>query len=301
MDKDMRLGRGKGSDINVKGFTVAVAIVAVLAVVVLIWRVCGMDSSDTSDGDGATPSVASGHVPNKSRSTGNAVIDSLVGHMALVEGGTFTMGATPEQGSDASDNEKPDHSVTVSGFMIGRYEVTQREWEAVMGNNPSCSVGDNLPVEYVNWDDCQSFISKLDSLTGMDFRLPTEAEWEYAARGGNKSKGYRYSGGDGVDDVAWYSDNSGMATHDVGGKRPNELGLYDMSGNVYEWCGELYSNYEGAPIANPVVDPSRSDMVIRGGSCADGHGYCRVSDRRGLARDFRSFDLGLRLALSVQP
>lgn len=292
-EKNMKLN---GRYLGVKELTVTLLAVAVLVLVAVVWYNQGQSSCETDVDDGVE-SVSSVNATFKS--TGNAVIDSLVGNMVFVEGGTFMMGATPEQGTDACDNEKPVHRVTVGSFMISKYEVTQREWETVMGSNPSCSVGGNLPVEYVNWDDCQSFIKKLNSMTDMDFRLPTEVEWEYAVRGGNKSKGYKYSGGDNVDDVAWYGGNHRMNTHVVGGKLPNELGLYDMSGNVYEWCEELYRNYEGAPIANPMVDSLRSDRVIRGGSFFNGSEYCRVSDRRGLAHDFRSFDLGLRLAASV--
>jgi len=152
--------------------------------------------------------------------------------MVFVEGGTFMMGATSEQESDAFDWEKPAHRVTLSDFYIGKYEVTQAQWKAVMGSNPSYFKGDNLPVERVSWGDCQEFIRKLNERTGLTFRLPTEAEWDYAARGGNRSRGYKYSGSDDPDEVAWYWDNSGIKTHPVGQKRANELGLYDMSGNV---------------------------------------------------------------------
>ena len=289
---------GKVGFLGIKGLIGALVAVAVLAVVALVWYIQCQNRYETDMDDG-TDSVAL--VNTKNKSTGNAVVDSLVENMVLVEGGTFMMGATREQESEACDNEKPAHLVSVGSFMISNHEVTQREWETVMGSIPSCSVGADLPVEYVNWDDCQSFIRKLNSLTGIEFRLPTEAEWEYAARGGNKCKGYRYSGSDNVDDVAWYGGNHPMNTHAVGSKSPNELGLYDMSGNVYEWCDDLYKNYDGAEIDNPMVDSLRSDRVIRGGSCFDGSEYCRVSDRRGLAHDFRSFDLGLRLAASVQP
>ena len=150
--------------------------------------------------------------------------------MVYVSGGTFTMGATSEQGSDAYDWEKPAHSVTLSGYYIGKYEVTQELWKAVMGSNPSRFKGDNLPVEQVSWDDVQEFLRKLNAMTGKRYRLPTEAEWEFAARGGNSSRGYKYSGSNSLGSVAWYYDNSGSRTHAVGTKSPNELGIYDMSG-----------------------------------------------------------------------
>lgn len=171
--------------------------------------------------------------------------------MVWVEGGTFRMGATSEQGSDAWGGEKPVHSVTLSGYYIGKTEVTQALWKAVMGSNPSEFKGDNLPVEQVSWDDCQEFIRKLNSLTGQHFRLPTEAEWEFACRGGNNSCGYKYSGSNDIDNVAWYFDNSGHKTHPVGTKAQNELGIYDMSGNVWEWCSDWYGNYSSGAQTNP--------------------------------------------------
>ena len=156
--------------------------------------------------------------------------------MKFVEGGTFQMGATSEQGSDATSAESPVHSVTLSGYWMGETEVTQELWQAVMGSNPSYFSGTNLPVEYVSWNDIvNDFLPKLNNMTGKNFRLPTEAEWEYAARGG-KSGGYKYAGSDDVGSVAWYYDNSSSKTHTVKTKSPNELGLYDMSGNVWEWC-----------------------------------------------------------------
>ena len=145
--------------------------------------------------------------------------------MVRVEGGTFTMGATEKQGDGAYDWEKPAHKVTLSGYSIGRTPVTQALWEAVMGNNPSRFKGKNRPVERVNWDDCQEFVKRLNAKTGGSFRLPTEAEWEYAARGGSKSKGYKYSGSNNIDEVAWYYDNSDDETHEVATKNPNELGI----------------------------------------------------------------------------
>ena len=219
--------------------------------------------------------------------------------MVYVEGGTFTMGATAEQGSDADDREKPAHKVTLSSFYICKHEVTQEEWEAVMGSNPSNFEGKHLPVERVSWEDCQTFISKLNSITGKHYRLPTEAEWEYAARGGNRSKGYKYSGSNTLDDVAWYPDNSGKKTHEVMTKSPNELGLYDMSGNVVEWCSDWFDReyYADSPNNNPKGASSGSSRVFRGGSWYYGATYCRVSYHGGSTPSDRDSFRGLRLAL----
>ncbi len=217
--------------------------------------------------------------------------------MIPIEGGTFTMGATPEQGSDASGSEKPAHQVTLSSYAIGKYEVTQALWTAVMGNNPSRFKGDNLPVEQVSWDDCQKFIKKLNSLTGQNFRLPTEAEREFAARGGGKSNGYKYSGSNDWDEVAWYWNNSGSKTHAVGTKKPNELGIYDMSGNVWEWCNDWSGDYQSTAVTNPTGPSSGISRVFRGGSWNDDARCCRVSRRSWCSPDYRVNDMGLRLAL----
>ncbi|MBO5235459.1 MAG: formylglycine-generating enzyme family protein [Alistipes sp.] len=201
--------------------------------------------------------------------------------MVFVKGGTFTMGATPEQGKDADSDEKPAHSVTVSDFYIGKYEVTQAQWEAVMGENPSHYKGENRPVEKVSWNDIQEFIEKLNSKTGKKYRLPTEAEWEYAARGGNQSKGYKYSGSDNIDEVAWYDTNSASRTHIVGQKKPNELGLYDMTGNVWEGCSDWYWHkyYKNALSDNPLGPATGTYRVDRGGGWNLSAWGCRVSNR----------------------
>ena len=214
--------------------------------------------------------------------------------MVNVEGGVFKMGS--EYGER---DESPVHEVKLSSFSIGQTEVTQELWEAVMGSNPSKWKGLKLPVENVSWNDCQTFITKLNALTGKQFRLPTEAEWEYAARGGSQSKGYTYSGSNSFDDVAWYSSNSGSKTHEVATKSPNELGIYDMSGNVCEWCQDWFgrSYYASSVINNPTGPSSGYSRVRRGGSwistaadcCCANRGYYTPSDTGNF--------LGFRLAL----
>ena len=217
--------------------------------------------------------------------------------MVRVEGGSFTMGANSEQGSEIFSDESPAHRVTLSTYYIGETEVTQALWEAVMGNNPSNFKGANLPVEQVSWEDCQNFIRELNRMTGKRFRLPTEAEWEYAARGGNKSQGYKYSGSNAIDKVAWYTDNSGNKTHEVRTKSPNELSIYDMSGNVWEWCQDWYHSYDASSQTNPSGPSTGSYRVNRGGSWNSLARSCRVSYRLSGSPVFRSRYLGLRLAL----
>ena len=220
--------------------------------------------------------------------------------MVRVEGGSFTMGATVEQLLDADEDEKPAHRVTLSTFYIGKYEVTQKLWKAVMGNNPSFRKGDNLPVERVSWDDCQIFIERLNQLTGKKFALPTEAQWEFAARGGNKTKRYKYAGSNDKNVVAWCDDTSDRETHPVGKKPANELGLHDMSGNVWEWCQDWYGHDYYA--SSPAKDPQGPDKgtwhyrVIRGDSSWGYQTSCRVSDRNGNSQDIQSWDIGFRLA-----
>jgi formylglycine-generating enzyme required for sulfatase activity len=221
------------------------------------------------------------------------IIQKLVSNMVYVSGGTFKMGGKRKPFFD----EKPTHSVTLSSYYIGKYEVTQAEWKTVMGSNPSEIKGDDRPVENVSWDDCQTFISRLNSITGRSFSLPTEAQWEFSARGGNSSRGYKYSGSNNVGDVAWYIDNSGGTTHDVGTKSPNELGLYDMSGNVWEWCSDWGGNYSSNSQTNPTGPSSGSGRVNRGGSCGGLAGGCRVSCRYFNSPGRRYGGMGLRLVL----
>ena len=225
-------------------------------------------------------------------------VNGVTFNMMYVDGGTFIMGATDGQGA-AYSNETPTHSVTLSSYYIGQMEVTQALWRAVMGyNHPSEYSGDSLPVETVNWDSVQIFLAKLNALTGKTFRLPTEAEWEYAARGGNQSQGYKYSGSNNIVEVAWYNGYSGYQTHPVGTKAPNELGLYDMSGNVWEWCSDWFGNYTNSTQDNPTGPNSGAGRVNRGGSWDYGAKICRLSRRIYRTIDFKYENLGLRLALS---
>ena len=188
--------------------------------------------------------------------------------------------------------------------MSGNFDTYSEEKSAVrhylslMGYNPSEFKGKNMPVENVSWDDCKKFCHRLYELTGKRFRLPTEAEWEFAARGGNKSKHFQYSGSNKLDDVAWHTDNSGKQTHDVATKQPNELGIYDMSGNVEEWCSDWLGKYSSSPQTNPTGPNSGSFRVGRGGSWFYRARYCRSSNRSGWTPDNRLHRLGLRLVLS---
>lgn len=241
-------------------------------------------------------SSSTNHSDNTSSTTGlSAEINKLINNMVYVSGGTFTMGGgTSEQGSEAYGSEKP----TLSSYYICKYEVTQALWRDIMGNNPSYFKGDNLPVEQVSWNDCQTFINRLNSYTGRNFRLTTEAEWEFAARGGNYSRHYKYSGSNYISDVAWYNDNSGNRTHPVGTKQANELGLYDMIGNVYEWCSDWYGSYSSYSQTDPTGPSSGSCRVHRGGSWRTFDRYCRSAIRNYIAPDFRYDNLGFRIVLS---
>ncbi len=236
-------------------------------------------------------------------------VNGVTFKMVDVQGGTFTMGATSEQGSYAYSEEKPAHQVTIGSFRIGQTEVTQELWKAVMGSNPSSFTGNlQRPVEFVSWDDCQTFITKLNQMTGKNFRLPTEAEWEYAARGGNKSQGYKYAGSNNIDDVAWYAENAYVVgnsspdygTHPVAIKLPNELGLYDMSGNVSEWCQDWFGYYNNNAQTNPTGPASGDYRVYRGGCWSFYSRGCRVSSRDKWFSNYRINGLGLRLAMSAE-
>ena len=250
-----------------------------------------------------TASSSNGYVSSSSLASGGNAISIPVKNgisidMVKVEAGTFMMGATSEM-ENPYPWEKPVHQVTLTNdYYIGKYEVIQALWQAVMGSNPSFFKGDDLPVEQVSWDDCQEFISKLNSMTGRKFRLPTEAEWEYAARGGKKSRGYQYSGSSNISDVVWYDGNSHYNTHPVGTKQSNELGLYDMTGNVWEWCQDWYGSYVSSSQINPIGAVSGLNRVVRGGGWNYDAKGCRSSVRIDRWSLRRQSDQGLRLVLS---
>lgn len=262
---------------------VGVVIIAAVSVILSLGR------RDASDSSMSRPSFAQ---------TGDDDIPAI--EMVRVAGGEFTMGATSQMEGRAWDDEYPAHRVSLDGFYIGKYEVTQKLWKAVMGSNPSKHAGDNLPVENVSWNDVQEFLRKLNAATGKNYRLPTEAEWEYAARGGNRSNGYIFSGSDNLDFVAWYEGNSGGKTHVVGTTRPNELGIYDMTGNVIEWVQDGYKPYSSGAQVNPVASVSEDNKrVVKGGSWSSVEKGCHVSFRYGENPSIEQSDgkQGFRLAL----
>lgn len=263
-------------------------------------------------------------------------VDGVKFNMIRVEGGTFKMGADTigdNKDSEAERDESPVHNVTLDSYYIGETEVTQALWKVVMGSTvveqrekahpdlkkevESRGEGDDFPMYNVGWNGCQSFIDslnkkldkkldkklkeKLDSITGKKFRLPTEAEWEFAARGGNQSNGYKYSGSKNIDTVAWYESNSEGKTHEVKTKSPNELGIYDMIGNVWEWCQDRYGEYSSSEQTNPTGPSSGSRRVLRGGGWSYRATYCRVSDRDREDPDyFGSSSIGFRLVLPIE-
>ncbi|MDR0307819.1 MAG: formylglycine-generating enzyme family protein [Chitinispirillales bacterium] len=300
--------------------------------------ICPTCSKELNDNAKSCSVCSSG---NSSKGSGNDQGDNVNIKMVFVEGGTFVMGAGDDEQAEgySIDNEKPAHSVTVDDFYIGKYLITQKEWQKVMGINITAhrdkvapevllrGVGDDNPMYFVTWDNIQEFISKLNSMTGKIYRLLTEAEWEYAARGGIKSKKYKYAGNDNIDDVAWYNVNSGVgnlngdkwtyeytmsypeqynellgcnksSTHPVGSKKPNELGIYDMSGNVFEWVSDWSGNYNPSPQINPTGAPSGTLGIIRGGSWANHKTHCRLSSRYFFLPTVPYATIGFRLALS---
>jgi len=258
----------------------------------------------TVDHDGKVTAIAEGLAVitvttvdgNYKAKCGIKVIDIQEIEMIFVEGGTFTMGCT---GDDCYYYEElPAHQVTLSSYSISKYLVTQKLWKTIMGYNPSCFIGDNLPVEQVSWYDTQNFIDKLNQITGKKYSLPTEAQWEFAARGGNNSNRTVYSGSNNLDEVAWYSSNSKQCTQPVGIKAPNELGIYDMSGNVYEWVSDWFEDYSSLPQTDPQGAVSGYAKVARGGGWFSADFACRSTYRvSGLPSKTSDYP-GFRLALS---
>ena len=278
---------------------------SVLVGLLMVLLVFGFSARKCADDHSADDTVVD--IPRPADPTLDITVNGVTFTMVRVEGGTFTMGATDDE-EGAFDWEKPAHQVTLSDYYIGQTEVTQALWKAVMGYSPTSDgdqwepkygLGDNYPAYYISYNAVLSFISKLNNLTGRTFRMPTEAEWEYAARGGNKSKGYLYSGGNTLDNVGWYEENSGEKIHPVAQKSANELGLYDMSGNVWEWCSDWYDDYSSSPQTNPTGPSTGFYRVLRGGgSWNDNTTMCRVAVRvRTTPRDHYPA-YGVRLALS---
>lgn len=248
----------------------------------------------------STPGLA---IKAQNQTVQDSILDQLKCNMIAIDSGSFIMGCALKQEADCFDDEKPSHTVAVSSFRMGKYEVIQAEWEAVMGSNPSYFQNcPTCPVEQVSWDDIQIFLRKLNGLTGVNYRLPTEAEWEYAARGGNRSSGTLYSGSDSLGAVAWYDANSGEQTHPAGQKHPNVLGLCDMSGNVWEWCSDWFDRdyYKYSPSNSPSGPDSSTYRVIRGGSLTNDAVSCRVSYRDHFNPDARFNNFGFRLVSPVQ-
>ena len=267
----------------------------------LLASLFSISCSKTDDLSSRTPSDTDPQpdaYPDQTIQSKTFTVGGVSFNMMLVEAGTFTMGAN-HQPDDPFDDEQPAHLVTLTNdYYLGQTEVTQDLWQAVMGSNPSDFKDLYLPVEKVSWYDCHEFIRRLTDSTGCHFRLPTEAEWEFAARGGNNSSGCRYAGSNNLDEVAWYGANSHRRTNPVGVKRPNELGLYDMNGNVFEWCQDGYGPYSSAPQTNPSGPADAPFRVLRGGSWISLALYCRIPKRDANTPDFSFGNIGLRLALS---
>ena len=235
------------------------------------------------------------------------VVRNLVANLVSVSGGTFRMGAqnsdpqSDNYDTEARDNENPVHEVTLRNYYIGKFEITQREWRTIMGDEldwpEQYGRGDDFPAYNVSRTDALRFVERLSAMTRLPFRLPTEAQWEFAARGGNRSLHLRYSGSNDVDEVAWHKENANGSLHPVGGKLPNELGIHDMSGNLWEWCSDTYGQYPSTPQTDPLAD-SGSLFVLRGGAWTYFPTYCRVTCRDSYSGDDASVSVGFRVTMN---
>lgn len=238
------------------------------------------------------------------------VVRNLVANLVRVEGGSFQMGAqrtnpqADNYDTEARDNENPVHEVTLSNYYIGKFEITQREWRTIMGDEldwpEQYGRGDDFPAYNVSRTEALRFMEKLSAMTRLPFRLPTEAQWEFAAQGGNRSLHLRYSGSNNADEVAWHKENANGSLHPVGGKQPNELGLHDMSGNLWEWCSDTYGQYPSTPQTDPLADFG-SLFVLRGGAWTYFPTYCRVTCRDSYSGDDASVSVGFRVAMEHHP
>lgn len=226
------------------------------------------------------------------------VLKEIESKMVQVEAGSFTMGCINPMDTECVYWEKPRHTVTINAFYMCKYDVTQKEWKTIMGSLPAANTCENCPVINVTWFDAQQFINKLNQLSGKNYRLPTEAEWEYAAKGGNKGHGYKFSGANEANEVAWYDSTLSKSIHPVGQKKPNELGLYDVSGDVWQWCSDWFDPkyYRNSPSNNPAGPPSgKVDKVVRGGSWWGPMRDCRVANRDKFPAESKDDDVGFRL------
>ena len=277
-----------------------IAIVMILFGLIVYFTASEGNRMSRHSGESEIGTMPKSGIINPADETASDYTESQYGiEMVYVRGGALILGCTQEQEGDCYDYEKPSYQVTLGDFYIGKHEVTQSQWQAVMGSNSSNFMGNDLPVENVSWEDAQEFIRKLSAATGKMYRLPTDAEWEYAARGGRKSRGYIYCGSDNVEEVAWYEGNSKNKTHSVGTKGANELGIYDMSGNVWEWCQDWSVSYSSDNQTDPMGPAFGSIRTCRGGSWVDDMQNSRSSNRRGSKPDLRVRNLGFRLACST--
>lgn len=279
-----------------------------LCLLAAVWTGCDKPDEPEQPGQEQEKPTEPEKPADNDDNVGKDYVDTAFGmalSMVYVEGGTFLMGATEEQGQDVSDVELPVHEVTLNDFYIGKYEITQAQWTAVMGTTLSeiieeygytpYGIGDGHAMYDITWVESYIFCERLSERTGKTYRLPTEAEWEYAARGGQHADGTMYAGSNDIDEVAWYQKNSDTVVHPVGQKKPNGLGLYDMSGNVWEWCMDWYTAYPSEAQVNPRGPLQGKNRVIRGGYWNGVANSGRVSSRGSYEPGYRNFSRGFRV------